>query len=88
MASESVPLPAITWVTLTLIQVLAVMGPEEAIRLPMGGALLNVVVSSPQELSATERTSYPAVELAPGFTNTRRVALVTGPVRPCTLKRR
>src|SRR5450759_1063351 len=80
------PPPVTTDVTVTLVQMPVLTGPELPRLAPNGGALASTIVVSPQVLSATEKTVKPIdCELVGKM---RRVALVTVPVRPVRSKRR
>ena len=61
------------------------IAPAEAAKVPGRGALLYVMVVSPQTLSPTPRTLRPLLKLL--LAKTRRVALAMLPI-PWTLKRR
>lgn len=81
------PLPLTSGVTSSDTHVYCTTGPELATTLvPTAGALAYVIVVSPQLVLATPRMSKPAVTVF--FAYTRRVACVTAPARPATLKRR
>ena len=86
-AKLKLPLPVTRGVTFVVLHAPAVSGPDDAVIVPAAaGAFRHVIVDSPQPFWVTPRTSYPMLDAA--FEYTRKVALVTTPERPLTLKRR
>ena len=86
-ATLRAPLPATSGVTSTETGPAAAKAPLEPVTVcEEDGALLYVIVVSPQVVLGTARTAYPAVEALEACK--RNVAFTTVPLSPCTLKRR